>query len=88
MNKSLLEETRCTKFFYSFELKHKVHELQDGKTNVQCYLLSSFDDMLHEHIKQYPYEELFAEVQWNPILVCHTSGSTSKWFINCRSSGS
>lgn len=78
MNKSLLEETRCTKFFYSSELEHKVHELQDGKTNVQCYLLPSFDDMLHGHTEQYPYEESFAEVQWNPILVCHTSGSTIK----------
>ncbi|KAI9874581.1 MAG: hypothetical protein M1830_009591 [Pleopsidium flavum] len=76
MNKSLLEETKCTKFFFSSEMAHKVHKLQDGKTNVHCYLLPTFGEMLDGHTEHYPYEESFAEAQWDPVLVCHTSGST------------
>ncbi|KAI9879042.1 MAG: hypothetical protein M1830_009784 [Pleopsidium flavum] len=76
MNVSLLEQTGCTKFFYSTEMTPKVHDLQAAKKDLQIFDVQPLDDMIQGHTKHYPYEEAFEDVRWNPILVLHSSGST------------
>lgn len=76
MNLSLLKQTGCTKFFFSAEMTQKVRELQAEKADLQIFDVQPFDDMIRGDPKHYPYEEKFADVRWNPILILHSSGST------------
>ena len=88
MNVSLLEQTRCTKFFYSAEMTQKVLDLQENKKDLQVFGVPSLNDMIGGYDRKYPYHEEFEKVQWNPILILHSSGSTGlqflPWHISCR----
>ncbi|MCJ1251187.1 hypothetical protein MMC30_008418 [Trapelia coarctata] len=76
MNVSLLEQTGCIKFLYSMEMTQKALDLQDNKKDLQVFGISSLNDIISGYEKQYAYREEFVKVQWNPILVLHSSGST------------
>jgi len=84
MNVSLLEQTRCTKFLYSTEMTQKVLELQENKKDLQAFAVSSLNDIIGGYDKEYPYHEEFEKVQWNPILVLHSSGSTGPQILPRR----
>ncbi len=90
MNRSLLEQTNCSKFLYSPEMAQKVHHLQLEKGELQILAVPSLDNMIREYSKPYPFEVNFADVQWDPILILPSSGSTGTDFcvqgpIQCRS---
>jgi len=74
-NVSLLKETKCTKFFCSTEMTSKVDDLKK-EVGLESFTLPTFDEMLEERTGYYPYEVTFAEADTDPILICHTSGST------------
>ncbi|TKA57030.1 hypothetical protein B0A49_10497 [Cryomyces minteri] len=73
---SLLEATKCTKFVCSSELLAKGKHIKDLVPNLQLVQLPSFDEMLSGNIADYPYDKTFAEAENDPVLICHTSGST------------
>ncbi|KAK5019019.1 putative NRPS-like protein biosynthetic cluster [Cryomyces antarcticus] len=73
---SLLEATKCTKFICSSELLAKGKHIKDLVPNLQLVQLPSFDEMLSGNIADYPYDKNFAEAENDPVLICHTSGST------------
>ena len=78
MNLSLLEQTKCTKFLYSSEMKPMIPAMQAENKNLECFIVSSLDEMLQGRTEHYPYDETFAKAVQNPILVLHSSGSTGK----------
>lgn len=80
MNLSLLEQTECSKFLYSPEVTQKVHDLRLGKESLQIFAVPSLDNMIRGYSKHYPYEAVFADVRWDPILILHSSGSTGTVF--------
>ena len=78
MNKSLLEQTNCTKFLYPSEMSQKVQDLQGEKSGIEIFLVESLSDMLLGHAKYYPYECNYTDVRWDPVLVLLSSGSTGE----------
>ena len=78
MNISLLEQTKCSKFFYSNEVSQKVHALQTEKKDLQIFAVQSLSDMVLEYNNIYPYEVKFSDVRWDPVLILHSSGSTGE----------
>ena len=78
MNKSLLEQTKCTKFMYPSEMSQKVQDLQREKSDLQIFLVESLKEMLFGHAQYYPYECNYKDVRWDPVLVLLSSGSTGK----------
>ncbi|KAI9811859.1 MAG: putative NRPS-like protein biosynthetic cluster [Pycnora praestabilis] len=76
MNLSLLDQTSCSKFFYSSEMKSRAFELKDKVSDLECIPYSSFDEMAEGRSEHYPFDKVFAEVEFDPILIVHTSGST------------
>ncbi|KAK4997012.1 hypothetical protein LTR66_003502 [Elasticomyces elasticus] len=73
---SLLEATKCTKFICSSELLAKGKRIKDLVPGLQFVQLSSFDEMLRGNTADYPYDKVFTEAENDPVLICHTSGST------------
>ena len=78
MNKSLLQQTKCTKFLYPKEMSQKVQDLQREKSDLQILLVQSLNEMLFGHAQYYPYEFNYKDVRWDPVLVLLSSGSTGK----------
>lgn len=75
-NVSLLEQTGCKGIWYSAEMTPKVDELQSHMKKLNCFPIPSLEDVLGAMSDHYPYEEIFEQVIWKPILVLHSSGST------------
>lgn len=84
MNKSLLEQTNCTKLLYPSEMSQRVQDLQGEKTDFRIFLVESLDEMLLGHAQYYPYECNYKDVRWDPVLVLLSSGSTGKSYSGTR----
>ncbi|KAK5020888.1 hypothetical protein LTR60_000194 [Cryomyces antarcticus] len=82
MNTSLFKTTGCTKIFYSEEVESRIRELEAGSPSLESHLMFPLDHMMKEQWRLYPYNKDFKAVEKDPILVCHTSGSTGK--TECR----
>lgn len=78
MNTSLFKTTGCTKIFYSEEVESRVRELEAESPGLKAYLMFPLDHMMKEHSRRYPYNKDFKAVEKDPVLVCHTSGSTGE----------
>lgn len=63
---------------YSNEVSQRVHALQTEKKGLQIFAVQSLGEMVQEHTKHYPYDVEYSEVQWDPVLILHSSGSTGK----------
>ncbi|KAK4986085.1 putative NRPS-like protein biosynthetic cluster [Elasticomyces elasticus] len=75
-NLSLLEETVCDKFFCSTEFAGGIRNLQKKKPDLQVFVIPTFEEMLGGVDKTFPYNKPWLESHEDPILICHTSGST------------
>ncbi len=75
-NLSLLYDLECTKFFCSSEWIPQVEQLKQTKTDLRIFEIPSIEHMLANSTKHYPYDKTFAEAENDPIICCHTSGST------------
>ncbi len=78
MNLSLLKTTNCDKIFYSQELAQKVQELEEERPSIVAIPMPSLDELLESRPNRYPYDKDFDEVEDDPIIIVHTSGSTGK----------
>lgn len=54
----------------------KVHELEEKVPNLRYFVLASLDDLLTTSAPHYPYSKSHADGVKDPVLICHTSGST------------
>ncbi|KAK4983486.1 putative NRPS-like protein biosynthetic cluster [Elasticomyces elasticus] len=75
-NLSLLHDLNCTKVFCSTDQIPKLERLKLQKTDLQIYTVPLLEEMLALPVTHYPYEKTFAEAENDPIICCHTSGST------------
>ncbi|TKA64260.1 hypothetical protein B0A49_09579 [Cryomyces minteri] len=73
---SLMQRTKCTKFFHSTELGSKVQSLKESTTGLETWTVPSYAEMTKEEVKLYPYTKSFDEAENDPVIVLHTSGST------------
>jgi thioester reductase-like protein len=75
-NLSLLYDSNCTKFFCSPEWIPQVERLKQTKNDLQIFEIPTIDQMLATPAKHFPYTKTFEEAENDPIICCHTSGST------------
>lgn len=78
-NVSLMEETQCGKFFYSIEMTNRVKELQGAIPSLVTHQVSSLDEMLTTESEHYPYQKVWDQAKDEPVIICHTSGSTGSY---------
>lgn len=78
MNLSLLKRTNCNKIFYSQELAQKVQELREERPSIVAIPMPSLEELLESRPHHYPYDKIFDEVENDPIIIVHTSGSTGE----------
>jgi len=50
--------------------------MQELVPTLQLFQLPSFHEMLSGNTADYPYEKEFGDAENDPVLICHTSGST------------
>lgn len=75
-NVSLLTACNCTKLFVTSEMAKKIPDLEKHIPDLQNFVLASLDDLLTGTSEYYPYLKTHAEGVRDPVLLCHTSGST------------
>ncbi|KAI0169141.1 acetyl-CoA synthetase-like protein [Hypoxylon sp. FL1284] len=70
-------KTGSTKVLYASELAPLARSLQSISTAVSIDVLLSFQEMLDSDPEPYPYDKSFDEARDDPIVILHSSGSTS-----------
>ena len=74
----MLDETKCTRFFYSAERERKAIELKQLRPELHLFQLPSLDAILEstEGFRSYPFTQSYEEVEDEVFLIVHSSGST------------
>lgn len=50
--------------------------MKQTKTDLNIFMIPSIEEMLAAPVEHYPYNKSFEEAENDPIICCHTSGST------------
>ena len=77
-NLSLMQQTNCTKLLHASEVAPVVKALMGSSSGLNCLEVSSFEEILVSEPPTYPYQVDFADVENDPIVILHSSGSTGK----------
>ena len=77
-NVALLEETKSTNILHSADMTSKVTDWKSAKPDLNLLLVPSLAEMLSPSSAPapYPYTKPFISTIRDPVLICHTSGST------------
>ncbi|KAF6237313.1 hypothetical protein HO173_004782 [Letharia columbiana] len=75
-NVSLLRACYCTKVFVTADMAKKFPDLEKNIPDLRNFFLVSLDDLLTGTSAHDPYDKTHAEGVKDPVLICHTSGST------------
>jgi len=54
--------------------------MRDLVKGLQLYELPSYQEIIATKTDDYIWDRTFAEAENDPILICHTSGSTGEYF--------
>lgn len=73
---SLLTACKCTKIFVTADMAKKIPDLEKNIPDLRNFILASLDELLSGSSEHYPYDKSHAEGVKDPVLICHTSGST------------
>ncbi|KAI1619274.1 hypothetical protein EDD37DRAFT_217483 [Exophiala viscosa] len=73
---SLLEVTKCTKFICTSELVGRGKQMRDLVKGLRLHQLPSYQEIIATKTDDYVWNKTFADAENDPILICHTSGST------------
>ncbi|KAL8650254.1 MAG: hypothetical protein Q9226_005223 [Calogaya cf. arnoldii] len=76
INKSLLDQTQCTKFLASPEMLPIAETMKKEIKQLCVVAVPTLDDMLVDASEHYPYEKDYSTARWEPMVVLHSSGST------------
>ena len=52
---------------------------------LQLYQLPSYQEIVATNAAEYSWDKTFVEAENDPILICHTSGSTGEYFRKSNS---
>ncbi|KAK5019294.1 putative NRPS-like protein biosynthetic cluster [Cryomyces antarcticus] len=78
-NVSLMEQTQCTKFFYSKETAPNARKLREEMPNLESFEVPTLKEMLSGPSEHYFYSKDWTEAKDEPVIICHTSGSTGSY---------
>lgn len=56
----------------------KIPDLEKNVPDMRYFVLASLEELLTTPSVHYPYEKSHAEGIKDPVLICHTSGSTGQ----------
>ncbi|PVH91860.1 acetyl-CoA synthetase-like protein [Periconia macrospinosa] len=76
MNASLIEQTEGSILLYAPEVEALVKPLLDYRPGLQLHPIQPLETLIHPNSPPYPYQKTYAEAQWDPVLILHSSGST------------
>lgn len=71
----------CQHIVHSKELEELAYEIREQFPQAPCFLAPGVDEWLHEHessVPDYPWTKTFDEVEWDPVYIVHTSGTTGQ----------
>jgi hypothetical protein len=78
-NLSLIEQTGCNKILHVVEVAPVVKQLTNSRSGlISCMEIPSFQEMLESNPTPFTFSREFEEVQNEPIVVLHSSGSTGE----------
>ena len=75
-NLSLLEEMHCDKFFCTSEFVSQISKMKKHRPDLAVITVPLFEEIIASPVEHFPFEKTWETAQDEPILVCHTSGST------------
>lgn len=75
-NVSLLTACYCTKVFVTADMAKRIPDLEKNIPDLRNFVLVSLDDLLTGTSEHDLYDKTHAEGVKDPVLICHTSGST------------
>ncbi|KAK4938889.1 hypothetical protein LTR28_009494, partial [Elasticomyces elasticus] len=71
-----MEQTQCMKFFFSRETAPNAQKLHEEMPNLESFEVPTLKEMLDGPSKHYPYSKDWTKAKDEPVIICHTSGST------------
>ncbi|KAH8657862.1 hypothetical protein BX600DRAFT_384872 [Xylariales sp. PMI_506] len=73
---SLFEESKCNILYHEKQYTSMVEPWVNGRPGMRSVAVAPFDAWVSDTVEPFPYNKTFAEAQWDPLVVVHTSGST------------
>ncbi|CEN61108.1 hypothetical protein ASPCAL07772 [Aspergillus calidoustus] len=73
---NLFEKTDCNLLYHEKSLSAMVRPWVDGRPGMKSVAIPQFDEMISTEAAPFAYTKTFAEAEWDPFVVLHTSGST------------
>jgi acyl-CoA synthetase (AMP-forming)/AMP-acid ligase II len=73
---NLFEETSCDLLYHDKQYASIVQPWVNGRPKMRSVVLTAFATWITGTAVPFPYTKTFAEAEWDPMVVVHTSGST------------
>ena len=75
-NLTLFNSANCHTLFYAMETEPLARVLAERLLGLNIFQIPSFEEMVENPVKHYPYEKNWEEAKDDKFLILHTSGST------------
>ncbi|KAK7885322.1 hypothetical protein LTR67_010500 [Exophiala xenobiotica] len=75
-NVSLFAACQCTKIICGNDIVKRLGPLESQIPGLQHFVVEELEDLLSSKSPDFPYSKTHAEAVKDPVLICHTSGST------------
>ncbi|KAJ5930540.1 acetyl-CoA synthetase-like protein [Penicillium verhagenii] len=72
----LFNKTDCDNLYYDQSLASMVAPWVAGRAGMKSFAIAPLDEWVAAEVAPFPYTKSFAEAEWEPFVVLHTSGST------------
>ncbi|KAJ5650936.1 acetyl-CoA synthetase-like protein [Penicillium longicatenatum] len=73
---NLFEKTNCNLLYHDSQYASLVKPWVDGRPGMESEAIAPWEQWVAEEVAPFPYLKTFAEAEWDPYVVLHTSGST------------
>ncbi|KAL4864056.1 hypothetical protein BDV12DRAFT_205954 [Aspergillus spectabilis] len=73
---NLFDKTDCNLLYHEKQLASMVKPWVDGRPGMKSVAIPPWDKWVATEVAPFPYTKTFAEAEWDPFVVLHTSGST------------
>lgn len=74
--RNLFVETNCNFLFYDSQYATTIPSYVDAKPGMKSIAVVPFEEWIADGVTPVTYTKTFAEAEWDPYVVLHTSGST------------
>lgn len=73
---NLFTKTKCKILYHEKQYESLIQPWLAASSDMKSVAVSSWDEWIADGIDPIPYTKTFAEAEWDPYVVLHTSGST------------